>query len=80
MKHFHYLENKAAYLKHAYLAVGERFTSRDSFDNYFDAIKTDEMKNLFLRTASYYLFLVKKGDWVVDVPGSNKVVGYLRKL
>ena len=77
MKHLHYLENRAAYLKYAYLAVGERFTSRDSFDSYFDAIKTDEMKNLFLRTASFYLFLVKRGDWVVNVPGSNNVIDYL---
>ncbi len=45
--------------------------------NYFNSIKTDKMKNLFLRTASFYLFLVKRGDWVVDVPGSNKVIDYL---
>ena len=71
------LEARAAYLEYAYLAVDEQFSSRDNFDNYFNAIKTDEMKNLFLRTASFYLFLVKRGDWVVDVDGSNKVIDYL---
>ena len=34
-------------------------------------------KSLFLRTASFYLFLVKRGDWVVDIPGSDRIVDYL---
>lgn len=70
------LETRATFLEYAFLAVGEHFPSRDNFDSYFDAIETDEMKNLFLRTASFYVFLVKRGDWVVDVPGSNKVIDY----
>src|SRR5712692_7596070 len=76
MKDIHYLEGDT-FLKYAYLALGEHFSSHDDFINYFNSIKTDAMKNLFLRTASFYLFLVKRGDWVVDVPGSNKVIDYL---
>ena len=77
MNDLRYLEARATFSEYAYLALGEHFPSRDDSDNYFNAIKTDEMKNLFLGTASVYLFLVKRGDWVVDVPGSNKVIGYL---
>ena len=77
MKDLRDLEARATFLEYAYLAVGEQFSSRDNFDSYFDAIKTDEMKNLFLRTASFYLFLVKRGNWVVDVCGSNNVIDYL---
>jgi hypothetical protein len=76
MKDLRYLEGDT-FLKYAYLALGEHFSSHDDFTNYFNSIKTDAMKNLFLRTASFYLFLVKRGDWVVDVPGSNKVIDYL---
>ena len=76
MEDLRYLKQKATFLKYAYLAVDEHFPSRDNFDCYFNAIKTDDMKNLFLRTASFYLFLVKRGHWVVNVPGSNKVIDY----
>jgi hypothetical protein len=33
-------------------------------------------KNLFLKAASFYLFLVKCGDWVVNAPNSDKVIDY----
>ena len=77
MEDLRYLKQKTTFSKYAYLAVDEHFHSRDNFDSYFEAIKTDEMKNLFLRTASFYLFLVKRGDWVVDVPDSNNVIEYI---
>jgi len=77
MKDLHYLEARNTFLKHAYLAVEEHFSSHDDFINYFNQIRTDEMKDLFLRTASFYLFLVKRGDWVVDLPDSAKVIDYL---
>ena len=32
---------------------------------------------MFLKTASFYLFLVKEGDWFVDISGSDKRVDYL---
>jgi hypothetical protein len=77
VKDLRYLEAKTTFLEYAYLALGEQFSSHDNFINYFNAIKTDKMKNLFLQTAAFYLFLVKWGDWVVDVPGSDKVIDYL---
>jgi hypothetical protein len=77
MNDLRYLEAKDTFLDRAYLALKDYFSSRHDFDKYFDAIKEDERKNLFLRTALFYTLLVKCGDWVVDVPGSDKVVDYL---
>ena len=76
MKDFRFLDAKETFLERAYLALKNQFSSRDAFVTYFNAIKEDERKNLFLRTASFYLFLVKCGDWVVDVPDSDKVIDY----
>ena len=77
MKDLRYLEARATFLEYAYLALCEHFPSHGDFDNYFNAIKTDEMKNLFLRTASFYLFFVKRGNWVVEVPGADNVIDYI---
>lgn len=30
-----------------------------------------------MKTASFYLFLVKQGDWIVDIAGSDPIVNYL---
>jgi hypothetical protein len=76
MKDLRFLDAKDTFLERAYLALKNQFPSRDAFVTYFNAIKEDEQKNLFLRTASFYLFLVKCGDWVVDVPDSDKVIDY----
>jgi hypothetical protein len=76
MRDLRYLKAKDEFLKYAHLALGDHFPSRDAFVNYFEAIKTDELKNHFLKTASFYLFLVKQGDWVVDVSGRDQVVDY----
>ncbi len=77
MNDLRYLKAKDTFLDRAYLALKNHFASRDDFDKYFDAIKRDEQKDLFLRTSLFYVLLVKCGDWVVDVPGSDKVVDYL---
>ena len=58
------------------MALKNQFPSRDAFEAYFNAIKNDEQKNLFLKTASFYLFLVKCGDWMVSAPNSDKVLDY----
>jgi hypothetical protein len=76
MKDLRFLDAKDTFLERAYLALKNQFPSRDAFDAYFNAIRDDEQKNLFLKTASFYLFLVKCGDWVVNVPNSDKVIDY----
>jgi hypothetical protein len=77
MNDLRYLRAKDVFLDRAYLGLREHFPSRGDFDKYFDAINGDEQKDLFLRTSLFYVLLVKCGDWVVDVPGSDKVVDYL---
>ena len=76
-KDLRYLEAKEKFLEYAFLAVGHHFDSRENFNSYFDSIDGDGQKSLFLRTASFYLFMVKRGDWMVDVPGSDRIVDYL---
>lgn len=76
MKDLRFLDAKDTFLERAYLALENQFPSHDAFLTYFNTIKEDEQKNLFLKTASFYLFLVKRGDWVVDVPDSDKVIDY----
>ena len=76
-KDLRYLDARDKFIEYAFMALGDHFSSRDEFQNYFEAIKTNHRKNLFLKTASYYLFLVKRGDWVVDVPDLDKVIDYL---
>jgi len=76
MKDLRFLDAKDTFLERAYLALKNQFPSRGAFDAYFNAIKNDEQKNLFLKTASFYLFLVKCGDWVVNAPNSDKVIDY----
>jgi hypothetical protein len=44
---------------------------------YFNKIRTDNNKSLFLRTASFYLFLVKQGNWVINISDRNKVLDYI---
>lgn len=65
------------FMQDAYEALAEQFTSGVEFDSYYTTIAKVEDKNRFLRIASNYLFLCKRGDWVVNVPHrSNPVVSY----
>ncbi len=72
-----YLYDKDKFLGYAYRALRSHFKSYEDFIKYFNAIKTDEKKSLFLKTASFYLFLVKDGKWCVDIPGSDREIDYL---
>lgn len=72
-----YLDAKDKFLDYAFLALGDHFASRNAFLEYFESIEGDYHKSLFLRTASFYLFMVKCGDWIVDIPGSNPKMEYL---
>lgn len=77
-KDLRYLAAKDKFIGYAFSALGNHFSSCNDFLNYFNAIKTDDRKSLFLRTASFYLFLVKRGDWAVDIPGPDRrVIDYL---
>jgi len=75
LKDRRYLSSK--FLEYSFQALQDHFTNKDDFISFFEAIENDDRKNMFLKTASFYLFLVKKGDWFVDIPGSDKKVDYL---
>ena len=77
MNDLRYLASKKKFLKYSYVALQNLFTSKKEFNCFFNTIKGDEQKNSFLKTASFYLFLVKQGDWLVDIPGSNTRIDYL---
>ena len=77
IKDYRYLHAKDKFLDFSYLALQDQFSSKDEFISFFEKLKNDDQRNLFLKTASFYLFFVKKGDWLVDVPGSDEKVDYL---
>lgn len=77
VKDLKYLRYKKEFLEHSYLALSSQFSSKEELVTFFDSIKGDEQKNQFLETSSFYLFLVKRGAWVVDVPKSEVQIGYL---
>lgn len=76
MNKLRYLSNKNTYLKYSYLALKERFKTKEDFDKWYESIKSDKKKDIFLKVATYYLALVKNGDWYVDIPDSNKKIDY----
>jgi len=77
LKDQRYLSSKEKFLEYSFQALKDQFGTKDEFISFFENIENDEQKNLFLKTASFYLFLVKNGEWLVDVPDSNKRVDYL---
>ena len=56
-------------------ALSSQFRDAAAFDAFYAAL-SDDQKDEFLRVGSSYLFLVKQGDWHVDVEDSNPVINY----
>lgn len=77
MKDHRYLHSKEKFLDYSYLALKNNFESKEEFISFFDSIKPDDEKNLFLKTASFYLFIVKQGDWIVNIPNYDPKIDYL---
>ena len=62
MKTLKYLKYIQQYSDHAYAALRNNFPDRVSFDSLLNSIESDTEKDLFLRLASFYRFLVKEGN------------------
>jgi hypothetical protein len=77
LKDHRYLAAKDKFLEYSFQALQDQFDTKDQFISFFENIENDDRKNLFLKTASFYLFLVKSGNWLVNVPGSDNTVDYL---
>lgn len=76
LKDHRYLDAKNKFLEYSFQALQDQFSKKDELISFFDTIGNDNQKNLFLKTASFYLFLVKNGDWLVDISGSDRRVDY----
>jgi len=67
MPDLRYIQNQKKFLEYSYIALEDNFGSREDFDSFFNSIESDEEKNLFLRSASFYLFIVKRGEWKLNI-------------
>lgn len=78
MKHdSRYIRNESKFLQYAKGGLGHCFVSPSDFERFYSLFPGEESKNEFLRVASFYLFLVKKGDWVTNATSEGKVIDYL---
>lgn len=77
MSHKHsYLNNEESNKKDAYYAFSSKFSDRDAFENFYQALPSKFHKNQFLRVSNLYLFMVKTGDWHVKDTGFNTNIEY----
>ena len=76
MSDLKYLGRKNTLFKYCYLALHDHFKSEQDFNTWYERIESDEKKNIFLKVASYYLALVKNGDWHVSIPNAQPIVEY----
>ncbi len=60
---------------HAQAVFAGHLGGATEFETFYSGLK-DEEKDLFLGVASKYVFLVKHGDWHVDLEDCNPVIDY----
>ena len=77
MKDYQYYESENKFCEYSFKALKNHFASRDQFDSFYNSISGKDKKNEFLRITSFYLFLVKDGDWIIRINEKNKKVDYL---
>lgn len=61
---------------HAQTVFASHLGGETEFETFYSGLK-DKEKDLFLGVASKYVFLVKHGDWHVDLENCNPVIDYL---
>lgn len=72
-----YLRYKEDFLKHAYIPLQRYFQDEADFERFFEKIPTDEEKDRFLKTASFYRFLVVEGRFSFPEPEFNDGLKYI---
>lgn len=72
-----YVANEQTFKRYAYTALKSLFPNQAEFENFYAGLRDAVVQDEFLRVTSFYLFLVKQGEWQVAVEGSNPVVDYL---
>ena len=75
-KRLRYFADEETFKEDAYLALASHFSGRDDFEAFYLSLSDPAVKDDFLRAGTFYLFLVKKGDWHVSVERSNPVIWY----
>lgn len=70
------LDQENIYKPHAEAVFTDHLGGATQFETFYSGLK-DEDKDLFLGVASKYVFLVKHGDWHVDLEDCNPVIDYL---
>lgn len=69
-----YIADEAKFKQYAYTALTGRFPDHAAFENFYASLDDPLIKDEFLRVTSFYLFLVKRGEWHVTLEGSAPVV------
>ncbi len=72
-----YLRDKGVFLEHAFMALQKYFENKASFEAFFETIPTDEEKDLFLKTSSFYRFLVIEGRFKFEQSELNEGLKYI---
>jgi hypothetical protein len=72
-----YIADEAKFKQYAYTALTGSFPDHAAFENFYVSLDDSLIKDEFLRVTSFYLFLVKRGEWHVTVEGSAPVIDYL---
>jgi hypothetical protein len=60
----------------AFQALRSKFENRAAFDAFISSIDPPARRAQFITAAEMYLFLVKHGDWHVEVDGVDSVISY----
>jgi hypothetical protein len=76
MPDMRYFEAKDKFLDYSWEVFVDYYDDRSDFESQFDQIPTDEDKNLFLKIASFYKFLVRDGRFVIDDSNGDDDAGY----
>lgn len=72
-----YIADEPPFKRYAYTALMSRFPDQAAFERFYESLADSAIKDEFLRITSFYLFLVKQGEWHVTVEGSAPEVDYL---
>jgi hypothetical protein len=71
-----YIKNEQPFKDDAFLALKSCFPDREAFEEFYESLTRPEQKDEFLRVTSFYLFLVKRGDWHISVKGYDPIIDY----
>jgi hypothetical protein len=73
MEDFRYIKNEKKFLEYAFDVLKLYFSSRDSFDDFYNKISIKHNKNLFLKIISFYKYLVKDGSFISYIRDNDQI-------